>query len=323
MASPLAVKKGARITAAVSFGLLAVLLLTGTLACGDCLRGLQAGGLQMPSLLAAGAVDNAPSPARPVADHAAELRPLAQVEEALFVKGSLRGTEFPDWGTARGEPVMPNRRLRDRFDYYLLALGEASLGELTALVKAHAERDLGAATAAEVVSVWQHYLQLQQHAFRFSADPADPQSMQVALQEHRQVRQAILGVHWAQAFYGEEEGAAAADIERRRHAGGTPVASEGDSARTLWQPPPGTDPAVLFRQRADKFGAEAAQRLQALDEEEARWDQRIAAARAHIEGLRRDPGLSAPQRDDAIARHLEQAFPDASERLRANGLVGA
>lgn len=259
-----------------------------------------------------------PPAAAQVASRDGAGRSVAAIEQSLFVTGSLRGTDRPAWGTARGEPLRPNRALRDRFDHYLLAMGEATVGELTAVLAAHAERDLGAATAADVLAVWQRYLALQRHAFQQVANPADPASMQAALQEHRQVRQSVLGLHWAQAFYGDDE----AMLEATLSAPPGRNAQEGDVERRLLSPPPGTDPAALHRQRVAHFGVGVADRLQAVDAEDAAWDLRLGRARADVEALRGDPSRSEPQRDAALARYLQEAYPDATERLRASAQLG-
>jgi lipase chaperone LimK len=290
--------------------------------CGDCLPNASLPRWAAPSLLAAGG-PGAPEPAAASVPAAAAAtggaRPVAVLEQLLFRDGPLRGTEAPPWGTSPGAPVLPNRALRDRFDYLLLGQGELSLAELTALVRTQAEHDLGAVTAQGVLAVWQHYLQLQQHAYQHVALPGDPARMQVALQEHRQVRQAVLGLHWALAFYGEEEAQLAADIERRLAGEARAPARSKEDA--LLAHAPAAPANELFQQRAQRFGPEAAQRLAALDQEEARWAERIGAARQAAAAIRANPAWSAPQQEEALQRLLDQAFPDAGERLRASALL--
>ncbi|MEY4562898.1 MAG: hypothetical protein RLZZ618_2175 [Pseudomonadota bacterium] len=305
----------------VVVGVALFMLLTWKLACDGCLREVSTGSaVAMPSLMAAGS--NSPDAsveARSViGPDSASNRSTAQIEEALFVKGSLRGTDHPAWGFVRGEPIAPKRALRDRFDYYLLALSEASMTELTALVRAHAERDLGLAAAADIIGVWERYLRLQRHAFQHVANPADRASMQVALQEHQQVRQVHLGMHWAQAFYGEEEKSLADTLAQ---AADSPLPRR-DAAQALFVPPAGTDPQALHQQRVAQFGASAADRLHKLDEQDAQWARRLADVRAEVDALRLSAGLSDVQRDEAIARFLERSYPDASDRLRASALLG-
>lgn len=269
----------------------------------------------MPSLMAAGSHADRPEPdpAAPMPD-----ADWQRAERAVFRDGSLRGTDLPAWGVARGEALVPNRLLRDRFDHYLLAASELGRPALDALVAAHARRDLGEPLAAEVLALWERYLRLQHHAFQQVARPGDLASMTTALQEHRQVRQTLLGVHWAQAFYGEEEARLAAEIERAR-AGSPPPQ---DPVAALLEPPPGTSPAELHRRRVDAFGPERARALQRIDEEDAAWQQRIAAARAEVQAVLANPALSGPQREASLAELINTRFPAPSEQLRALGLLG-
>lgn len=247
-------------------------------------------------------------------------RTIRQIEEALLVNGSLRGVDLPPWGSAPGQPVQPNRALRDRFDFYLLGMGEASLAELTALVHDHALRDLGLGAARTIDTVWSHYLRLQQHAFTHAADPADLASMQAALQEHQQVRQQLLGIDWARAFYVDEEARLTSDIDRAMR--GLPAPGKVDLDQALFSPPQGADPDAVYRQRVERFGKEKAQRLQELDLAEAAWAQRIEHARAQVQSVQHDAQLSTPQRQQAIDALLSTAFADPAERVRAIGLLG-
>lgn len=269
----------------------------------------------MPSLMAAGS--HADRPERETSAPAQDAD-WQGAERAVYREGSLRGTDFPAWGVARGESLVPNRMLRDRFDHYLLGAGELSRPVLDALVAAHARRDLGEPLAAQVLDLWERYLRLQHHPFQHVARPGDLPSMTTALQEHRQVRQTLLGVHWAQAFYGEEETRLAAEIERART--GTPPPS--DPMVALLDPPAGSDPAEVHRRRVEAFGPERAQALQRIDDEDAAWRQRIAAARVEVQSVLGNAALSGPQREAALAELISARFPAPSEQLRALGLLG-
>lgn len=254
------------------------------------------------------------------ADASAHHRSIRQIEDALLVNGSLRGVDLPPWGTAPGQPVQPNRALRDRFDFYLLGMSEASLTELTALVHDHALRDLGMGAARTVDDIWHRYLQLQQHRFALEANPSNLASMQAALQEHQQVRTQLLGADWARAFYIEEETSLAHEIDRAMRS--TPATSKADPDQALFSPPPGSDADAVHRERIERFGKEKAQRLQELDQAEAAWTQRIERARAQVQAIQHDAQLSAPQRQQAIDAALASAFADSAERMRAIGLLG-
>ncbi len=293
-----------------------------TFRCSDCERTPSRGGPSAaPALIKpAAVVPPPPISTSAVADAATPLRSLAAIENALFVKGSLRGTEAPPWGVGRDQPLKPNRALRNRFDYCLLALSEASLPELTAMIQAQAQRDLGTATAREVMEVWDRYLKLQQHPFQVAANLGDPMSMQAALQEHRQVRQSLLGVHWATAFYADEEERLQTEMESALT--GAPPQRSNVEAALMSSPQPGSDLEALQQQRTQHFGPEAAQRLAALDHEHAEWDRRIESARAKVQALKGAQELSETQRTAAIKQVLDTAFPDPTEQLRAGGLVG-
>lgn len=246
-------------------------------------------------------------------------RTPAQLDEALRVKGSLRGVDLPPWGSVRGQALKPNRALRDRFDFYLLAMGEASLQELGKLMHSHAEQDLGPELATGIYAIWERYLQLQSHRFVHAANPADLASMQAALQEHQQVRQQVLGAVWAKAFYAEDEAQLAADIDRVMNGGNL---NKPDPDQALFAPPQGTDPDALYQQRAARFGKDKAQRLKELDDAEADWNRRIDTVRAQVQTLKQSAHLSTLQRNQAISSLMDTAFPDPAEKMRASGLVG-
>lgn len=251
--------------------------------------------------------------------HVGPTRTVAEIQQALLVKGSLRGVDLPPWGSVRGQPLKPNRTLRDRFDFYLLAMGEASLAELSKLLRAHAEQDLGPDLATGIYAIWERYLQLQAYTFVRVANPADIGSMQAALQEHQQVRQQLLGAAWAKAFYGEDEAQLAGDIDRIMSGG---ELNKPDPDQALFSPPQGMDPQALHEQRVARFGKDKADRLKELDDAEAEWMHRVEAVRGQVHTLKQSAHLSTLQRNQAISNLMDSAFPDAIEKMRASGLVG-
>ncbi|MCM5679116.1 hypothetical protein M8A51_06185 [Schlegelella sp. S2-27] len=260
------------------------------------------------SLMAAGPAGPAPSPAAG--------RTPQEVAHAVFSEGSLRGT-LPDgdWGVDASGQLRPSIALRRRFDYYLGALGEASVDELGALMLADATRDVGVEAAGRVREIWQRYVQLQQQRYDHQVRLGDRSSWEPALAERQLARRRILGPEWAEAFYREEE-----EALRREMATAAP-APEPTAHSLLLGGAPGTDPEVLHQQRVAQFGPEAAQRLREEDAEWARWQQRVAQAYREVEVLRRAPELSDPQRMAAVAAYLERHF-DERERLRVQALLG-
>jgi len=234
----------------------------------------------------------------------------------LFTEGSLRGAELDGaWGAWDGQRLSPNADLRRRFDQLLTTLGETHVDELRRLVAWLAERDLGAPGAQAVLEVWDRYLKLQQHVFREPMDLARPERWPAVLQEHQLARREMLGMAWADAFYGDEETAFRQRLDQ--------TSTSQPTAEPNWTAPApaGLAPEAWHRERVAALGQEAASRLQAEERAQADWDGRLATARSAIERLSQAPELSPVQRQEAKQNWLNQNF-QGSERLRAGALLG-
>lgn len=244
----------------------------------------------------------------------------AKVQQVLE-QGSLRGTEPDgDWGRWVGGQLQPSRSLRQRFDYLLTLLGEASPGEMRHWIEQEVGAQLNAAAARQVLALWDRYLALQQQPFRQQADPADPASWQAALAERVNARQHHLGRDWAQAFYANEEQAFAQFTqEQAARRNGAAVA---DGASVLVAAPNASPQQAeqLHARRVQQLGADAAERLRAEDAAWADWERRLAAARAQVQSIAAAPELSAPQRQQAQSAYLTQTF-SGSELMRARALL--
>ncbi len=298
----------------------------------------------------------APSPAPPAAEPPARPPPsasagamaptngrdLATLQRWLAEGSSLRGAELDgDWGLDAPGRVEPRRALRRRFDQLLTLQGEASLDELTRLVRggvqaAAVRQGLDAATAQtrtdEVLAVWQRYLALQGQAYQHTVRPSDPSTWAAALAERQQARRAHLGPAWAAAFYAEEEAALTAalrEAEQAATATGTSMAAR--SAGTVpATATPGANPAratapggwpadgLIDRSQLD---AAARARLDAELAAQRDWQRRLDAARAEQQRLAADPQLSDPLRRTALAQWIASHF-DAGEQRRVRALLG-
>lgn len=257
------------------------------------------------------------------------LRSVARVRQALFEQGSLRGVQ-PDGGfrlDAQGR-LMPDRAVRRRFDQLLTTLGEASIEELGALLQQQARTELGSEDgAAQVMAVWERYLQLQRQLAPAggTGSPPTADSLALALQERARQRRLVLGNDWAEAFYGDEEaalqGRLSGDAAAAASAPGGDQAQHTALPAAARAPQPGEDLAALQRQREATLGPEAAARLQALDQAQAAWAQKVAEARSQVTRLRGAAELSALQRQQAIDQLIDSRFAP-SERLRARAVLG-
>ena len=257
------------------------------------------------------------------------LRSVARVRQALFEQGSLRGVQ-PDGGfrlDAQGR-LMPDRAVRRRFDQLLTTLGEASIEELGALLQQQARTELGSEDgAAQVMAVWERYLQLQRQLAPAggTSSPPTADSLTLALQERARQRRLVLGNDWAEAFYGDEEAALQARLSSEAEAAASPAPGRDSQATTLPSvaraPQPGEDLAALQRQREATLGPEAAARLQALDQAQAAWAQKVTEARSQVTRLQGAAELSAVQRQQAIDQLIESRFAP-QDRLRARAVLG-
>ncbi len=229
-------------------------------------------------------------------------RAAATIAPALALAGtSLRGTEMDgDWGIDANGRFRPTLALRQRFDYHLSLQGELSTPEITRLVADTLRRSHVDPAASEVMALWSRYVELQQHAWRVVADPRDPATLGAALAERVPVRRAYLGAVAADAFYKEEEDEFRDRVSRMN--AGLPAAP----------PKEATDPPL--RPDADA-------RLAALRAEQSAWEQRLAASRAALQRIERNPALSPAQREAEANAHFAQHYA-ASEQLRARVLLG-
>jgi lipase chaperone LimK len=269
------------------------------------------------SLLGAGgANDQESATAHP---SAAPTRSFEAVENALFVHGSLRGAQLDGgWGNFGPSGLQPSLELRLRFDQLLSTIGEVSTTELRLFVQALAERDLGKAGADAVLSLWDRYLALQQQPLKTAMDLQKPERWLQTLSEQSLARRQALGPAWADAFYRSEEQALREALAQRQAAAdsGGAIAVPSDPLR----PHPQLDALTLHQERIARYGAQAAQRLQAEDAHEAAWDARVTQAAQQIARFQQAPELSPPQRDEATRRWIDEHFT-GTERIRVRALL--
>jgi lipase chaperone LimK len=215
--------------------------------------------------------------------HGAEATANAPAANAAQPPNSLANTQLDgDWSIGQSGQPQPSIALRRRFDYFLLLLGEVDISALTAQIRQQVQAAHGAAAAQKIMGVWDSYLRLQQHAWTTQVNMQRPETWAPALAERSAIRRQLLGTAWAEAFYADEENALRQMIAQANS--GLPITQEQPAAQ--WQ----------------------------------QWEQRLAAARSHIEQLRSAPELSESQRSEAISAYVSQQF-SGSELLRAKALL--
>jgi lipase chaperone LimK len=290
------------------------------------------------------AVD-APADAMPSTDTSAASSGAAQRAASGFAieRSSLRDTEV-DGGVsldANGDVVL-DLRLRRLFDYHLSLIGERELPQIRQLLETHLLGRYGARPAQTVLAYFDRYAgylqRLAESRLGQSRDPKDRLAKVAAL------RRQTLGEAMATAFFADEEALAALTLKRMEiaaddtlsaarkselladldRAAGHTARAEADTASLVADQNRAfelrrTTQAQRVAEREALWGKEAAQRLAALDEANARWDARIDAylsARARIDA---DRTLSAAARAQAIAALRARRF-DAAEQRRVESL---
>ncbi|GEL71323.1 lipase secretion chaperone [Myxococcus virescens] len=262
--------------------------------------------------------------------------------------GSLQDTE--EDGSAQVDAsghLVVSVDLRRLFDYYLSAMGEEGLPVIRERILASLRaKNLPAAAMEEAVRVLDDYLAYRDAARTFAANQRGAElDLGARLESLRELRREHLGP-WAEGLFGDEERVDAVSVERMKLQQDTTLspeererriaaldeqlpaeyrASRDEALRPLRQQAverelveSGASVEDLRQHRLATVGAEATERLEAMDREEAEWKRRLAEFRSRREAL----GQSEPNpaaRQAAVQRLLFDSFTP-EERLRVEAL---
>ena len=270
---------------------------------------------------------------------------LAALRERLR-HSSLRGSEA-DGEIALGADgqLRLDAELLRRFDYYLSLSGEFSLAEIRRLLEADLRDGHGHAVADAALAAFDRYLGLRD-ALASAHLPDDPGQRLALLQR---LQEAWFGTD-AAALFGEENAALAdtiarramqndpelgdaeraeqlAELDARRSPFERESRQEADAARLVEEQTRqfeqlDMDDAARHAERAALWGEEAAERLAALDQQRADWDQRLGDYAAARQRILDNTALDGAARQRALIRLRESGF-DASEQLRVEALERA
>lgn len=248
----------------------------------------------------------------------APMRALDQIRALVMADPLIAQTQAAgSWAVDANGKLRPELALRQRFEYYLLALGQVAPNEIRTLIEDEVKKAHGTRIAAEVMAVFDKYwsLRLQQPRNRLVLN--DRETWMPAFQEQKALRRQFLGVEWAKAFFGAEE----QEFERFvAQADGKTDVAKADLDLPVPQMGPGKDPQAVHAERVALYGEAAAQRLAQADAEWAQWEQRLAGGRAEWQRLQASAELSDIQRQQAMEQYINSHFP-ADERIRAKGLL--
>lgn len=239
---------------------------------------------------------------------------------------SLRGTR-PDGAVqvAQDDSVVADVRLIELFDYYLSAVGEKSPDAVRAEIERELDRTLRPAAAAAAKRVLARYIAYRQALAALGADPKLSGPDATALKRRMAALSGLRAHYFSQreiaAIFGREDAANAdalarmevredrtltaqqkrerlavldaslpADVRAAREAPLKIVHVEEEAERLRAS---GAGDDDVFRLRAEAFGADAAQRLAAVDRDEAAWKRRIDVYLAQRRRVRDEAALAA------------------------------
>ena len=288
---------------------------------------------------AAGKAASANKDSEPGADVRTEASPdTAQAAADPLATSSLRGTAVDGdvRFDARGALVL-DAELRRFFDYHLSLIGEWSLSKIRDRMRQTLLARFDPVRTETVLAHFDRYTgYLQALSDSRIGDEPDPARRLDAV---RRLRHDRLGPEMSEGFFAEEDALAALTLQRMRIAGDPDMSAErkrealdaldrdagyaaresaglAEQAERLERS--GLAPAERDAERTARWGADAAQRLAALDAERAAWDARVrryADARARIDA---DARLDPQGRARAIAILRGRMFSAEEQRRIAS-----
>ena len=260
---------------------------------------------------------------------------------------SLQETDVDGWlGVDDRGHLVVTPGARRFFDYFLSAAGEESPEQIRARIVAEIEKRLPPLGAHEAIALLDRYLAYRDRV-RELAEAGTPEDLEQRLDQLHQIRAQILGDADAAAMFGDEEKVQRLDIERRQVLSDGSLSPDQRQRRldALDQQLPadvkeardqalaplnlarqerglradGASAADIRALRQQEFGAAAADRLEALDRQQAEWQQRMQDYRTARRAIDSDSSLTLEARADAIAGLRAQRF-DAQEQIRVEAL---
>lgn len=306
-----------------------------------------------PPMPASAAADGTAPGAAPTASGGRNPEAASQLspERLDLEQTSLRGSRFDgDLGFAQDAPVRPSLSLRQLFDYVLSLVGERSLEEIRAILAAELIR-LGASPAqqGQALAWFERYVRYLAEVDRL-APALNGLDLPARLARLRELRQQWLGADMAEAFYALEEQYQQYTLERQALARDAELGTAERAAReqALFDALPESlrepiqahreseaaladaaaieatvlDAAGRYAARRERFGEEAAARLELLDRERAAWQARVQAyqnERARISTQHREAAARQQALDAYLANHFDEA---EQRRIRSLEAIG-
>lgn len=233
------------------------------------------------------------------------------------------------------------------FEYFFTVSGEASREEIVARIRTEIAARLDPPAEAQALAFLERYLAYRDRGLTFGTPGPEDTDLRSRFEKIRDLRREIFGEELASRLFGEDEAAAEVAI-RQREIAEDPDLSPEEKAAAIEKsyedlPEPlrkareetlaavrlmedtdrmraeGASAEEIRDMRVERFGEEAADRLEDLDRENAAWDGRMAAYRAERDRILASGGLSDVQKAAAIDDLVRSRFEE-NERLRVEAL---
>lgn len=300
-----------------------------------------------PARTSAGSPDAPPASRLPAPQpHVGASSTVASPSSAKQLPASFSGTQVD--GVFQVDEQGNLRITRDIvqiFDYFLSAIGEESLAQSIERLQAHIRNQLPAPAEAQALALLEQYLDYKRQLVLLERDLPQLPSLDALKQREMAVqalRARLFSSEAHQAFFAEEESynlftlerlaiqrddsldanAKGAALDRLRdglpedlQASVLPQLHSELRSQTSALQAAGGSAAQVQALRQQLVGNQAANRLQALDQQRQNWKQRLQRFQQEKSAIDEHPGLSPADKQAAIQRLAHEQF-DERERLR-------
>ena len=277
--------------------------------------------------------------ARPAEAPAQEIEADPEAATRTLTPPSLADTEIDGSVDldANGQ-LIPSLSLRRLFDQVLSSVGELSITQIRQLLATRLDQLTTPEGKTQALAAFERYLRYLK-AVDTAANRLNELPFRERLAALSELRRQHLGTDMAEAFFADEEAYQRYTLDRRDLAEQTGLTPEERAAREreLLQALPesarepyvqqlktdadiadaeaidtsSSNPDERYRLRSERFGEEAAARMELLDRERNAWDQRVAAYQRE---RARWQSAEAAAREAALSAYLTAHFSEAEQR---------
>jgi lipase chaperone LimK len=241
--------------------------------------------------------------------------------------------------TADGHLIV-NKALHDVIDYFLLGGHPGERASHIAKLSAHLKASLPVIAYQDAIRIVQNYvayLDAHDQLLARESVPATPEGIATPMDLDRiaawvaqraRLRQTLLGVKVAQAWFDEDEAETQQTLAtmRKRSPGSIPALTtdtdplQSGTGTLLAMRAKGASQDAQRQHIATQFGEAAAQRFDAQEREEQAWQTRYVNYRQAADQIVRQPGIDPADRNRQLEVLLKQTFSSEPEQIRARAL---